>query len=775
MIRVFQILIFGLLSQSLVGQTFDQIPLDLFKGPKAFDFRQVLPTTKGSVLLATSLPNMGEIDKMQLNLTQPSYMYDNNGKKQNFKNESIQKDLYESFNGIKLIAEGPGKIIYLVSDNNHIGAINYNYGKTAMFPPFIFPETENRSIDIRKIWIDTDGDLYIGTTNDTLYIIKDATNIIETSSTESFRLNYEFGFDRDSNVIITKGVKKLEKVFFGKGIIPCSFAYDSGEKFIWVGTNHGLFAYDKSTGQTINKLSAPSNSTLTITDIEVEKNSLTIWFSTLEKGMGKYIQFNSAPRYFPYKRMLTNNENIPNPVLNFCRKSANEFFIAASDTLPAVFNTDNETYSFIYDSVFSKTPDRTTGIELDANGSLYIIKGGGFFWTKPGKFNAAFAKVKPDSTVAPVLIFDVQVNGKSYSELKNSHNNYELLNKLTLNHNENNILLLFSARSFSSADTIVFAYKLENFDNNWVTVQYSMLDERFNAAQYSNLRPGTYTFRVKVKKGNEDWRKKQAELIIIIKPTYWQTWWFWPAVISSVGLIVGLVMFWRIKAVKKKDRERFAHEKQILELEAKALRAQMNPHFIFNCLNSIKAMMQEKQTEKGVTYLTTFSKLIRTLFNNADRKEISLFDEIETCKLYLQLEAMRFDTKFTYSVNVEEHIDLKSVLVPALIIQPFIENAIWHGIVPKDSGGNVSVNVLEKKGNIEISVDDNGIGREASQQNKSGSTLTHHSKGVNLTQSRLELDNLLQQRQASLQTIDKKEENGIAAGTRVIITIKEEV
>ena len=222
------------------------------------------------------------------------------------------------------------------------------------------------------------------------------------------------------------------------------------------------------------------------------------------------------------------------------------------------------------------------------------------------------------------------------------------------------------------------------------------------------------------------------------------------------------------------EKQKSLHEKALLELEAKALRAQMNPHFIFNCLNSIKALMQEHQTEKGVAYLTTFSKLIRTLFNNADKKEIRLYDEIETCKLYLQLEAMRFETKFSYRVNIDENIDLKSVQVPALIIQPFIENAIWHGIMPKNEGGNVLLNVSEKSGHIEIAIEDDGIGREASQQNKS-INMTHQSKGVNLTQARLELDNLLQQRQASLVTIDKQDENGKATGTKVIITIKEEI
>ena len=97
-------------------------------------------------------------------------------------------------------------------------------------------------------------------------------------------------------------------------------------------------------------------------------------------------------------------------------------------------------------------------------------------------------------------------------------------------------------------------------------------------------------------------------------------------------------------------------------------------------------MIQQNQMDRSIMYLTAFSKLIRTLFNNADKKEISLYDEIETCKLYLQLEAMRFDEKFSFAVNVGDEIDLKSIQVPALIVQPFIENAIWHGILPKETG-----------------------------------------------------------------------------------------
>lgn len=222
------------------------------------------------------------------------------------------------------------------------------------------------------------------------------------------------------------------------------------------------------------------------------------------------------------------------------------------------------------------------------------------------------------------------------------------------------------------------------------------------------------------------------------------------------------------------EKLKINYHKKLLELEAKALRAQMNPHFIFNCLNSIKALIQENENEKSVVYLTTFSKLIRTLFNNAAKREISLHDEIETSKLYLQLEGMRFGEKLSYTVVIDDSLDLKSIDVPALIIQPFIENAIWHGIVPTEKGGTVRLIVIKKNGTVEIMIEDDGVGRVASQQNKSVSGPTHQSKGVNLTQSRLELDNLLRQRKAKLEIIDKMDENGMAKGTIVIITLAEE-
>ncbi|HLO82837.1 MAG TPA: histidine kinase [Chitinophagaceae bacterium] len=216
------------------------------------------------------------------------------------------------------------------------------------------------------------------------------------------------------------------------------------------------------------------------------------------------------------------------------------------------------------------------------------------------------------------------------------------------------------------------------------------------------------------------------------------------------------------------EKQRSIQDKELLELEAKALRAQMNPHFIFNCLNSIKSLIQGDEKHKAIDYLTTFSKLIRTLFQNSDKRQISLFDEIETCRLYIQLEAMRLDGKLCYNIEIVPGIDLKSVMVPALIIQPFIENAIWHGIVPKN-GGTINISITQLKDVIVCEVDDDGIGRELSKLNKPVTSVIHKSQGLRLSQARIDLEKKLNDSHASIKIIDKYEDDN-AKGTVVVLT-----
>ena len=224
---------------------------------------------------------------------------------------------------------------------------------------------------------------------------------------------------------------------------------------------------------------------------------------------------------------------------------------------------------------------------------------------------------------------------------------------------------------------------------------------------------------------------------------------------------------------KESEKLKARYEKELLELEAKALRAQMNPHFVFNSLNSIKSLINKNENEHAAVYLTTFSKLIRILFQNSDKREITLYDELETCRLYTEIEKMRFYDKVDFKFDIDNRIDLKDLKVPALILQPFIENAIWHGLVPKETGGTVLVAVGANSGTIECIIEDDGIGRALSVQSSQFET-NHQSKGIGLTRSRLELDKLLNNREEVIQIIDKVDAAGHPAGTRVILSFEKD-
>jgi len=679
-------------------------------------------------------------------------LYDSKGKPSH---SYVKMRNYLAEDSIRSMAQGgPDSVFYFVTSYNlFLFRPNGEFGGWG-WPPFNFPKTS----PVTKIWINENGDLFAGTRQDNFFIIKDA-------AIKKAWIGVEVGSDKDSNYIVTKGGKNIKQVVIQPGIGIYSFAQDATDKnTIWIGTNHGLFTYNKQT----SKITSIDKTEITITEIYTGENG-NIWFSTLEKGMGVYNLKHSSLQFYAYKKNKT-GASTKFSIKTFCYKSPNQFFVAVMDSLPAIFNTESRTYLFFDDSVFRRMPNQTSDVKVDRQGNILIIKGGNLYISNAPKNGLLETSVIPDSSLFTPFFRRIQLlNGE---DLANLDYKPELLKKLILKHDQNSIIVFYDVADYSDKKDIWFAWKMDGYTNGWVEMPAYNFDSA-QLAYLQDIKPGKYLLQLKVRVGKEDWRKQQAEMIIIITPPFWQTWWFWTGVILGVGLIVGLILWWRIKAVKKRAREKFAHEKQIMELEAKALRAQMNPHFIFNCLNSIKSLIQQHDEKKSVAYLTTFSKLIRNLFNNADKKEISLYDEIETCKLYLQLEAMRFDTKFSYAVNLDNDIDLKSIQVPALIIQPFIENAIWHGIVPRNSTGHVSLNVVRKNDIIEVAIDDDGIGREASQQNKSGSGLAHQSKGVNLTQTRLELNNLLQQRLAELEVIDKKDENGKAKGTKVILKFKE--
>ena len=213
-------------------------------------------------------------------------------------------------------------------------------------------------------------------------------------------------------------------------------------------------------------------------------------------------------------------------------------------------------------------------------------------------------------------------------------------------------------------------------------------------------------------------------------------------------------------------------EHKIAETEMIALRAQMNPHFIFNCLNSIKLYTLQNNSQTASEYLTKFSQLIRLVLENSQSEKVTLQKELETLTLYIELEAMRFKNKVQYKINVSPAIDQHYIEIPPLLLQPYVENAIWHGLMHKPEGGNILVEVTQPSEYVlHIEITDDGIGRELSALQKSKSATRQKSYGLKMTSERLDAINHLYQTKTEVKIIDLADAMGKATGTKVIIEI----
>jgi sensor histidine kinase YesM len=213
-------------------------------------------------------------------------------------------------------------------------------------------------------------------------------------------------------------------------------------------------------------------------------------------------------------------------------------------------------------------------------------------------------------------------------------------------------------------------------------------------------------------------------------------------------------------------------EFKIAETEMIALRAQMNPHFIFNCLNSIKLYTLENDSQTASEYLTKFSQLIRLVLENSRSEKVTLQKELDTLKLYIDLEAMRFKDKVQYKINVVPHIDKQYIEIPPLLLQPYVENAIWHGLMHKSEGGKINIDITQPTEYLlHIEISDDGIGREMAKLHKSKSATRQKSFGLKMTSERLDAINHIYQTKTEVKIIDLMDADGNAAGTKVIIEI----
>ena len=213
-------------------------------------------------------------------------------------------------------------------------------------------------------------------------------------------------------------------------------------------------------------------------------------------------------------------------------------------------------------------------------------------------------------------------------------------------------------------------------------------------------------------------------------------------------------------------------QERATRLEMQALRAQMNPHFIFNCLSSINCFILENNTEKASDYLTRFSRLIRMVLTNSEKSLITLDEELKMLRLYLDMERLRFENSFDYNITYTNDVEAESVLVPPLLLQPFCENAIWHGLMNKDGQGHLNITIMQEDTFLNCVITDDGIGRAKAGELNMVSAKKEKSMGLKITNERLSLFNHEKKVSNFYEMEDVINEIGAVSGTKVSIKIR---
>ena len=524
----------------------------------------------------------------------------------------------------------------------------------------------------------------------------------------------------------------------------------SNKDIFWIGTNYGLVKFTKSTKQFIHQpvpghwhhLRPRLTEWVIRSIIQTDDNTLylgAIWtggifrYQINEDRWTRYQSF-EYPEFGDFKG---------NSIYELFEYNADSLFYI-SDLGNGYFNKNSGKFNtkFLQRREESSLAYVNYDMEIDQRGHLWIVS-----QYDVHKSIVPFLSNRAVSEQAPYIL-QVEIMGVKYPV----SNNYVLPS------DSNNINITLACTNPSSLDSVYFRWRMDH-DNQWTIKQGSNkillqdLDHRCKIFEFS-FRNST----------NDPWVDGSPIYFSIEKPIYLKVWFLGLMFGIFLVLLVGISQF-RIYRIKQKEKIKT----QLAEIKMSSLRSQMNPHFLFNSLNSINHFILKNNSDKASYYLTKFSRLMRQVLRNSRQANISLKDELEVINLYIEMEQLRFDHTFKYQLNIDPEISPEELIIPPLLIQPYVENAIWHGIMPLNSPGQLTIDIAMKDKLI-IRVIDNGIGREASQKSKNEYS-SKKSFGLKITDERLSLINLLYQQSTQVNIIDHNDDLGNPSGTEVVLTI----
>ncbi len=566
---------------------------------------------------------------------------------------------------------------------------------------------------------------------------------------------------------------------------------------IWFCTFNGLSRLKNNTGEITTFRNEPDNTNSLSNNAcyNIQEQSPGIYLIATEHGLNRFnINSNEWEVFLPIPGDLTSISS--DYVFGVFRDSKNEFWVYTNgggfnkfDPETATFEhftvreglSNNVVYGIIEDDAgflwlttnnglshfdpieerFNKfdVQDGILSNEFNIN-SLHKTRLGEIFLGGVNGSTSFFPQATVRPTEKPTVMFTRFVKYVEGNAIE-----IPVSSSLYLKHNENSFVVDFAALDFLNPFKNTYEYYLENFESDW-----QMLGGGLHQVEYRKLSPGAYTLHVR---GSNNLRiSDEAQMRIKIVPAWWQTIIFKIGIISISLMLISIMLYIRNSNVTRKhhmEKQILTIENELIQSQKFALRSQMNPHFIFNALNSIQNFVLKNDVDSANYYLSNFSMMMRKVLEYSQNNFITLHEELELIELYLKMEKLRFSNKFVTHIIIDPGIDVHSIRIPPMLLQPFLENSILHGLQLIKHKGILSLSIHNKGDMIAIIIEDNGIGRDRARQIRQKQF--HKSKGLKNIEKRIKLYNKLNPNPIIINIEDLTDDQGKPTGTRVCLEL----
>ena len=670
----------------------------------------------------------------------------------------MSSSFYKTYNKTSGLANNNTECVVIDKDNDIWIGTNDNYVNLISNDSIMkIPVSPDPNIVIKALCIDNDN-LWIGTNTYLYYILNiyNQKNIFSKTGHFNIKKNYSFFCTKEFKKSKNKGIwigasrtlyKLIDNIVIFNGdkshnyTIRTEAIYELTNGDVLLGTLQGLYKFvikdeKKIKGDFIyygEKNELLKNRILDIVFCDYNKK---FWFAT--KGAGILVYSEDTVFQITEANGLTSNS-----VTSIYSKD-NVIWAGTNLGLNKITLINKNPLKYKIETITVQN-----GLASNEVRDIKVTDSMVYVATKSGLTVFENSEYPEQNILPPVYITNVSIKGKD-TLVKDSY---------SLPYNKNSIIIDYFGISYKHKGKLLYKHKLTGIDEDWVTSNKTQ-------AQYPILPPGNYFFQVYVKNYDGFWTENPASISFIINSPFWLKWWFIGSIIIIFSLIIWIILRWRIKELRKQDK--LQHE--ILSYRQHALSKQMNPHFIFNSLNSIQRFILNNDKLSSSKYLSKFANLMRIILAMSQKESISINDEINALELYLELESLRFEGKFDFHFIIDPNIDINDFHIPPFLVQPSVENAIWHGLMNKKGKGNLLINFYMEDGVIACIIEDDGIGRKKAQEIKSQETKSHKSLSTSITKTRLELLNYFYDKKIDIIYYDLNDDNGNATGTKVKIT-----